>query len=195
MGDGDLRTTLTTGGRLLCGWACIAVALLDLLMGAAATPYLVFHLVLLAGGLFLLGKSSPPSRYATATALALLTTVLAALPTTDEACCMRDLDVRHGYPLTVIGWNHGQQSHIGPAHVVADLVFWLLIWLMVFEGLRRSSRVLSRLSSRVLSRVLGRRLLPRPVLGGPSMPPAADNSAAPSTDAAVADDESVGGLP
>jgi hypothetical protein len=131
MGDGELRTTLVTGARLLCGWACFAVAVLDLSMGAGPVPYLVFHVVLLVGGLLLLRQAAPPSRYATATALAALTSALAALPSTERACCMRDLDERHGYPLTMIGWDRGRPVHFAPAHAVADLVFWLLAWLFL----------------------------------------------------------------
>jgi hypothetical protein len=137
MGDGDLRTTLVIGARLLCGWACVAVAVLDLLMGPRTGLYLVFHLVLLAGGLLLLGlgklpKPLKPFEYAMITALAVITTALAALPSTSRAaCCMSALDVRHGYPLTLLGWNHGQPMHFAPAHTFADLAFWFLCWMLL----------------------------------------------------------------
>jgi hypothetical protein len=147
MGDGDLRTTLVVGARLLCGWACVAMALLDLLMGVETGPYLVFHLVLLAGGLFLLGlgklpKPLKPFEYAVITSLAIVTTVATALPTSDAACCMRGLDVRHGYPLTLLGWNHGRPVHFAPAHTFAALTFWFLAWLLlrVFVGTLRPRR-------------------------------------------------------
>jgi hypothetical protein len=132
MGDGDLRTTLVAGARLLCGWACVAVAVLDLLMGPGTGLYLVFHLVLLVGGLLLLRKPLRPFEYAVITGLAITTTALAALPSTDAAtCCMSALDERHGYPLTLIGWYHGQPAHFAPAHTVADLAFWFLCWMVL----------------------------------------------------------------
>jgi len=131
MGDGDLRTTLAVGARLLCGWACVAVALLDLATGFETGPYLVFHLVLLAGGLLLLQNPPHPFAYAAITVLAVLSTVVAALPPTDQVCCMLGLTVRHGYPLTLLAWNQGQPVHFAPAHAVADLAFWFLAWTIV----------------------------------------------------------------
>jgi hypothetical protein len=135
-GPEDLRTALVTGARLLFGWAYVAVAVLDLTMGFETGPYLLFHLVLLTGGLLLLGlgrlhKPPTPFAYVVITALAVATLVLAAIPPTSSACCMRDLDVRHGYPLTVLGWDHGQQLHFAPAHTVADVAFWFLAWLLL----------------------------------------------------------------
>jgi hypothetical protein len=136
MGDGDLRTTLVTGARLICGWACTAVAVLDLLTGFETGLYLAFHLVFLVGGLLLLArKPLKPFEYAVVTALAVLTTVVAALPSAERACCMRGLDVRHGFPLTVLGWNHGQQHHFAAAHTVSDLVFWFLAWMIAAVAL------------------------------------------------------------
>jgi hypothetical protein len=131
MGDGELRTTLVTGARLICGWACTAVAVLDLVTDFETGLYLAFHLVFLVGGVLLLArKPLKPVEYAVVTALAVLTTVVAALPSAERACCMRGLDVRHGFPLTVLGWNHGQQHHFATAHTVADLVFWFLSWMI-----------------------------------------------------------------
>jgi len=141
MGDGDLRTTLVIGTRLLCGWACVAVALLDLLTGFETGPYLVFHLVLLAGGLLLLQRPPHPRAYALITLLAVLSTAVAALPATEQVCCMRGLAVRHGYPLTLIAWNRQQPAHFAPAHAVADLAFWFLAWTIVaFLVVRAGSR-------------------------------------------------------
>lgn len=131
-GSDDLRTTIVIGARLLCGWACVAVAILDLFMGPDPGLYLVFHLVLLAGGLLLLRKPLNPFEYAVITGLAIVTTALAALPSTEAAtCCMSALDERHGYPLTLIGWNHGQPAHFAPAHTFADLAFWFLCWMLL----------------------------------------------------------------
>jgi hypothetical protein len=177
MGDGDLRTTLVTGARLICGWACTAVAVLDLVTGFETGLYLAFHLVFLVGGLLLLGrKPLKPFQYAVVTALAVLTTVVAALPSAERACCMRGLEVRHGFPLTVLGWNHGQQHHFAAAHTVADLVFWFLCWMIAAVVLvtvhpTTSNRATEPSPDRAHIEQGGRR-------GAP-----------------VADDESVGGLP
>jgi len=167
MGDGYRRTILLTGARLLCGWAFIAVGVLDLVTGFQTGSYLLFHLVLLAGGLLLLQKPLRPRAYAAIAVLALLSTFVAAWPRNEQACCLRGVEVRHGYPLTVLGWSHGRSAVVAPAHVVADLAFWFLVWLTV-------SFVISKAG------------------GGRS---ATDNSVPPSTGAPVARDESVGGLP
>ena len=132
----DLRTTVVIGARLLAGWACTAVAVLDLSMGLEPASYLVFHLVLLAGGLLLLGlgklpKTLNPVGYGVISALAVLATVLTALPSTSGTCCLRTLDVRHGYPLTLLAWDQGQPRHFAPAHAVADLVFWFLLGMLL----------------------------------------------------------------
>src|ERR1700712_3528762 len=166
MGDGDLRTTVVTGARLICGWACAASAVLDLVTGFETGLYLAVHLVLLVGGLLLLArKPLKPSEYAVGTALAVVTTVVAALPPAEQACCMRGLDVRHGYPLTVLGWNDGQARHFAGAPTRADLVFWFLAWMIVMV-------VITEVRSRgdLSSSERGSRRLPRPVLGGPSKP-------------------------
>jgi hypothetical protein len=139
MGDGELRTTLVAGARLLCGWACVAVALLDLTMGPVKDLYLVFHLVLLVGGLLLLRKPFKPFEYAVITGLAVVTTVVAALPSTSHAtCCMSALDIRHGYPLALLGWDRGQPAHFAPAHTFADLAFWFLAWMTLGAVVFRS---------------------------------------------------------
>jgi hypothetical protein len=182
MGDGDLRTTLVIGARLLCAWACIGVAVLDLFMGAATIPYLAFHLVLLAGGVVLLGlgklpKPLRPFEYGVIAATAIVTTVVTALPTTGSACCMRGLDVRHGYPLTLLGWNHSQPVHFAPAHTFAALTFWFLVWLLLrtLAGTLRPHR--------------------RPTVAHSTH--AEDRAVEPSAQEQPerADDESVGGLP
>jgi hypothetical protein len=222
----DLRTTVVIGARLLAGWACTAVAVLDLSMGPDPGSYLVFHLGLLAGGLLLLGlgklpKTLNPFGYGVIFALAVLATVLAALPSTTSGCCLHTLDVRHGYPLTLLAWDPGQSRHFAPAHAVADLVFWFLIGMLLLA---------------LVTQVLPGRRRPAPdepaappahhdadeppvLIGDHAVLPRADDAASPPADdaasprgedqathaeeraaaagesAAVADDENVGGLP
>jgi hypothetical protein len=202
------------GARLLAGWACTAVAVLDLSMGLEPGSYLVFHLVLLAGGLLLLGlgklpKTLNPVGYGVISALAVLATVLTALPSTGGTCCLRTLDVRHGYPLTLLAWDQGQPRHFAPAHAVADLVFWFLLGMLLL--------------ALVTQLLPGRRPAPDDAAPPPAQPDAAqpdaveppvriaadaaaprgedqpthaeERAAAEDESAAVADDENVGGLP
>ena len=134
MRDADserLWASSAIGARLIVGWACVAVGVLDLSMGLAPRPYLIFHVVLLAGGLLLLSigklpRHPSPIGYAVTAALAVLALALAALPRTSDVCCMRDLAIRHGYPLTVLAWDDGQARHFSAVHAVADLLFWCL---------------------------------------------------------------------
>jgi hypothetical protein len=138
----DLRTSLVAGTRMLAGWACAAVGVLDLSMGVGTAasptdgPYLLFHVVVLAGGLLLLGlgklpKSPAPIGYAVTAALAVVVSVLAALPSTRDVCCLTTFAVRHGFPLTLLAWDTGQARHFAPAHAVADLVFWFLAGMLL----------------------------------------------------------------
>jgi hypothetical protein len=191
----DLRNTLVVGSRLLAGWACAAIGVLDLSMGirtdAGTTdlPYLLFHVVLLAGGLLLLGfgklpKTPPPIGYGVITALALLASGLAALPRTENVCCLSELAVRHGFPLTLVAWDPGQPRHFATAHAVADLVFWFLAGLILLA---------------LVSQVLPGRRRPDPAARteqpGEASTHAEERAAAQAEATPVADDENVGGLP
>jgi len=139
MRDADsqgLWASAAIGVRLIVGWACVAVGVLDLSMGLGPRPYSIFHAVLLAGGLLLLAMGKLPRQpgpigYAVAAALAVLALALAALPRTSAVCCMRDLAIRHGYPLTVLAWDDGQERHFSAGHAVADLLFWCLAGLIL----------------------------------------------------------------
>lgn len=183
----DLRTSLAIGARLLAGWACVAVGVLDLSMGIDTAPgttdgsYLLFHLVLVAGGLLLLGLGrlrKTPTRfgYGVTTALAVLASAVTALPSTRIVCCLLDFDVRHGYPLTLVAWNRGQPRHFAPAHAVADLIFWMLAGVLL------------------LVLVTQLRPEPRPPAGAEGQPTHAEERAT-AEPTPVADDENVGGLP
>jgi hypothetical protein len=192
----ELRTSMVIGARLLAGWACTAVAVLDLSMGLEPGSYLLFHLVLLVGGLLLLGfgklpRTPNPSGYGVTLALAVLATVLTALPSTSTICCLRTFDVRHGYPLALLAWNPGQHRHFAPAHALADLVFWFLIGL-----------VLLSLVTQVLPAPQPARADPAPddaagpeVRGDDRPAHAEGRAAADGAATPVADDENVGGLP
>ncbi len=185
----DLRTSLLIGARLMAGWACAAVAVLDLSMGLEPGSYLLFHLVLLAGGLLLLGFGKLPKApnlpgYVVTVAFAVLATVLTALPGTSTVCCLRTFDVRHGYPLTLLARNPGQAQHFAPAHAFADLVFWFLLGLIV----------LSLVSQLLPARPPAAEETAGPETRGVDQPTHAEGRATPE-EAPVADDENVGGLP
>ena len=138
----DLWRSAAVAARMLAGWACLAVALLDLGMGidlgAGTTDrsYLIFHVVLLLGGLLLLGMGRLPKRprplaYALTAALAVLAVVFAALPRTSTVCCMRGQAVRHGFPFTFLAWDVGEPQHFSISHAITDLVFWFLLGLLL----------------------------------------------------------------
>jgi hypothetical protein len=117
--------------RLIGGWALGGLGLLGLSMGIDARPgttdgpYLLFHAVLLATGAALmtlgaLRKRPGPVAYATGAAVAVLGSVLSALPRTTIVCCLRDYPGRHGFPFTVLAGGR----HVAPCALAADLVFW-----------------------------------------------------------------------
>ena len=188
VGSEDLWVSSAIGARLMAGWACAAVGALNLSMGLDPSPYLIFHTVLLAGGLLLLTmgklpKTPGPIGYAVTAALAVLALVLAALPPTSIACCLGGLAVRHGYPLTILAWDAGQKRHFAPAYVVADLVFWSLAGLILLVA---------------VTLVLPRRAViagPEPDWRPTGGPTHAEEQAGAEGRARAADDESVRGLP
>jgi hypothetical protein len=181
--------------RLIAGWACTAIGLLDLSMGIDTDsgttdgPYLLFHLVLLIGGVLLLTlgrlrRSPGPTGYAVAGAAAVLGLVLTALPTTSIVCCMRNLDVRHGFPFTLLAHDTGARWHFAPAHAAADLLFWGLIGLFLLVGaaLARPARPPEQTPAAE----------PSP---GAHSTHAEDRSGAAAEQPRAAHDENVGGLP
>jgi hypothetical protein len=142
----DMWASTSAMARLIAGWACVAVAVLNLSMGidvGAGTkdgPYLLFHVVLLIGGVLLLSlgrlrKPPGPVGYAVAGGAAVLGLVLTALPSTTIVCCMRNLDIRHGFPLTLLAHDPGRRWHFAPGHAAADLLFWGLIGLLLLVGI------------------------------------------------------------
>lgn len=199
-GSEELWASSAIGVRLIGGWACTAVGVLDLSMGLDPRPYVIFHAVLLAGGLLLLAMGKLPKRptpigYAVTAALAVPALVLAALPRTSAACCMRDLAIRHGYPLTVLAWDDGRKRHFSPGHTVADLLFWCLAGLIVLVA---ATLVLRRRPAAATANAAGAAandLAGGAVESGRRATHAEDRAAAEVDRARAADDENVGGLP
>ncbi len=139
--------------RLIVGWFCIAIGLLNLLVevdrtdGTPDGAYLLFHVVLVIGGVLLVGLAWIGARpgavgYVTGAAVLLAGVVLSALPENDAECCMTAFEERHGYPFTLAARNAGGRWHIDSQHLLADLLFWGylgLVALLAVSLLRRAA--------------------------------------------------------
>jgi hypothetical protein len=132
--------------RLLVGWSSIAVAVLDLVTELDRLPgreYLLFHAVLLAGGLALisLGGSAAgagPVGYAAGATVAAAGMVVSALPVDIAACCLSSSAIRHGYPFTFLARAEdtslagtGAGWRLDAWHLLTDLLFWGYLGLIV----------------------------------------------------------------
>lgn len=160
--------------RLLTGWACVAVGLLDLAMGLTDPRYLLFHGALLAGGLILLALGHLPKRpglpgYLAGGAVTVLGLLVSALPGTSSAfCCQSDHPRRHGFPFTAVAAGAGLDFW----HALIDLIFWAcagLVALVLVTLVTPARRVAEERPAEPVAHAEGR--------------------------AEVADDENVGGLP
>jgi hypothetical protein len=131
--------------RVMAGWFLVGIGGLDLAVemdGGLTTPYLVFHVALLAGGTLLLIKHRfTPSRagYLAATPLALAGLVASTVPTT-SGCCLADHPERRGYPFPFLGTGDG--VHVDPGYLAAAVIFWGCLGLVVLTVLTLIERVL-----------------------------------------------------
>jgi hypothetical protein len=169
--------------RLIAGWACSGLGLLNLAMGIDTRPgttdgsYLLFHAVLLITGAALMGlgvlrKRPGPAAYAVGAAIAVLGPLLSALPRTTIVCCLLDRPSRHGFPFTALAGGSGRW-HLAAVPVAADLLFW------AFAGFLALLLV----------------TLLRPARKVPSRQPAPSHATHAEQRAPAAADENVGGLP
>jgi len=132
-------TSFVTTSRLLVGWFCVAIGLLNLLVefdrepGSPDAPYLLFHAVLVVGGMVLLALASirpnpGPVGYAAGAAVTAVGMIASAVPATTTVCCLSAFAVRHGFPFTFVARNAGvgdaARWHIDSEHTIADLLFW-----------------------------------------------------------------------
>jgi hypothetical protein len=120
------------GLRLLVGWFSVAIALLNLLVEMDRMPdraYLLFHVMLLAGGALLVSlgpfaAGAGPAGWAAGGAVLAGGMLFGALPVSGAVCCMTTFAVRHGYPFTFVARNDGGRWHVDSQHLLADLLFW-----------------------------------------------------------------------
>ncbi|MCY1140761.1 hypothetical protein OWR29_22410 [Actinoplanes sp. Pm04-4] len=127
--------------RLIAGWACVALGVLDLAMGLTDVSYIAFHVMLLLTGLLLLGagrRVGRPTRLAGLAGglVAGLGLVVSALPALSVACCSRGYAVRHGFPFTMLARDPGGWR-FDLARSVADLLFWLCAGFIVMVAVTR----------------------------------------------------------
>jgi hypothetical protein len=123
-----------TALRLIVGWFCIAIGVLNLIVeadrntGRPDMPYFVFHTMLFVGGIVLLALSWLVERpgivaYVSGGVVAAAGLVITGVPVTNTVCCMWAFDVRHGWPFTFMARDDGRW-HIDSQHLLADLLFW-----------------------------------------------------------------------
>ncbi|GGN16866.1 hypothetical protein FHR83_004939 [Actinoplanes campanulatus] len=113
--------------RVMAGWFLLGIGVLNLAVsadGGLTDTFLIFHLVLVAGGvLLLMRRRLIPSRpgIVVGAVLTLAAMVATAIPTTTR-CCMAEYPARHGFPYPFLGIDGG--VHVDVKYLVADLVFW-----------------------------------------------------------------------
>jgi hypothetical protein len=143
--------------RLIVGWFSVLIGILNLLAeadrrtGGSDVPFLLFHCMLVAGGIMLLGLSrlaADPGLpgYATGGAVATIGLVVSTLPVTNSVCCMAGSGERHGFPFTLLGRDAPAASRwqIDVEHLVADLLFWGYAGLLVLVLIALFRRITSR---------------------------------------------------
>ncbi|MEV0897633.1 hypothetical protein [Actinoplanes sp. NPDC049802] len=124
--------------RVMAGWFLLGVGLLNLAVeadGGLDRVYLVFHVVLAAGGaLLLMRRRLIPSRpgILLGAGVTLAATVASTIPTTSR-CCMEAYPERHGYPFPFLGVGGG--GHTDVKYLAADLTFWFCAGLLLLAVL------------------------------------------------------------
>ncbi|MFI5496503.1 hypothetical protein [Actinoplanes sp. NPDC051859] len=143
-----------TALRLLVGWFSVLIGLLDLgveldrFTGSPDVPYLVFHGMLLVGGVLLIYLSSAPVRPGATAALTggsvlVAGFLLSAVPAGAAQCCLTTYSQQHGYPFAFAARDTGADWTVDYLHLTADLLFWGyvgLIALLVLTLIQRPGR-------------------------------------------------------
>jgi hypothetical protein len=136
--------------RLVVGWFSVAIAVLNLVAELGRAPeraYLVFHVVLLVGGLLLVSLDrgvAAAGPVGAGGAVLAGGMIISALPAGDAACCMAAFAVRHGYPFAFLGRNEGAGWQVDAPHLVADLLFWGYAGLVVLALVALTRRFTQR---------------------------------------------------
>jgi hypothetical protein len=135
-----------TALRLIVGWFCVAIGVLNVVVefdrptGTPDLPYLLFHGMLLIGGMILLALGWIAPRpgfagYLAGGAVLVFGTLLSAVPATTTVCCLPAFSIRHGFPFTFVARDPGQRWHIDSQHVLADAMFWGYAGLIVLVAI------------------------------------------------------------
>lgn len=138
---GFLASTIATL-RLIAGWACAALGVLNLVMGLTPASYVTFHVVLVVTGILLLapgqaGRQRPPGPAVVAGGtVALVGLAATTVPALAVECCSGGYAVRHGFPFTMLARDPGGWR-FDTVRTVADLVFWICAGLIVMLALTR----------------------------------------------------------
>ena len=175
--------------RLIVGWACFALGVLNLAMGLVTVSYVVFHVVLLITGVLLLASGRvgrQPSVVAGAVggAAGLLGLLGTAIPRVAVECCSGTYGIRHGLPFTMLARDPGGWR-FDLTRTVADLVFWIcagfIVAIVVGQALPARDKPAGK----------------RPVESPWRSPGHSEKRNTPrhAREARAADDENVGGLP
>jgi hypothetical protein len=143
--------------RLIVGWFCIVIGLLNMLAetdrrgGGSDIPFWVFHCMLVVGGIVLialdwLAEDPGLVGYVAGGAVATLGLVLSGLPVISSVCCMFAFGVRHGFPFTFLARGQGDAGrwHVDSQHLIADLLFWGYAGLLTLVAVALCRRFTSR---------------------------------------------------
>ncbi|OJF09660.1 hypothetical protein [Couchioplanes caeruleus] len=135
VGAPGLWESVGTALRLLLGWSSVLIGVLDLVVeldrrqGTPDSAYLLFHGMLVVGGVLLISLASIAYRPSPAVSLVgglvlgagLL---VSAVPADTATCCLDTFAQRHGYPFAIMARNPGGDWHVDGLHLAANVLFW-----------------------------------------------------------------------
>ncbi|MFI5932874.1 hypothetical protein [Actinoplanes sp. NPDC051494] len=141
--------------RLIVGWFCVAIGVLNLMVeldradGTPDSAYLLFHFILLVGGVLLvsfawIGVKPGIPGWSAGVAVMIAGVVFSALPANETVCCLTAFSERHGYPFTIMARDAGSRWHVDSQHLLADLLFWGYMGLVVGLTVALTRKVASR---------------------------------------------------
>ena len=145
-----LWTSFGTALRLIVGWFCVAIGVLNLLVGVdwtggdPDTAYVTFHGMLVVGGLLLLSLSRLVRRpgtigYLAGGLVAAAGLLVGSIPVNNTVCCMTGFAIRHGWPFTFLARDEqAGRWHVDSQHLLADLLFWGYAGLIAMATVRRA---------------------------------------------------------